>query len=242
MRMKCMFLTLLSLPLLAQVSPVASSELKDVVPAFDSSGAITLPAASLKLDITYPKGKKERCELTVVYDPKTGHYLWHHLEPDNPSDTGVYLRGIKEHSALAYADPAGLVDVIFAGAPFVRAWQGHADSLDAAVSASLNEIQQGLATFEGDYHSQLGYKLVPVFGRVIGFDSKLPSGYKPLSHEFSCLPSHANCQDYLSSIASIGKQGSNWRIVLRNRWDEEVILDQNFDIVSMKQLTWPKQE
>jgi hypothetical protein len=46
---------------------VALSDSKDVVPAFDSSGAITLPAARLKLDIAYPHGKKERCELTVVY-------------------------------------------------------------------------------------------------------------------------------------------------------------------------------
>jgi hypothetical protein len=43
------------------------------------------------------------------------------------------------------------------------------------------------------------------------------------------------------AIASIGKQGSNWRLVLRSRWDEEVILDQNFNLVSVQQLTQPKQ-
>jgi len=44
-----------------------------------------------------------------------------------------------------------------------------------------------------------------------------------------------------TKIASISKQGSNWRLVLRNRWDEEVILDQNCSLVSVKQLTQPKE-
>jgi hypothetical protein len=234
-----LLLSLLSIPLMAQVSPVASSESKDVVPAFDSSGAITLPAASLKLDILYPNGKKERCELTVVYDPKTGHYLWHHLPLGNRDDTAVYISGIKTHRIVEYADSSALVDVGFASGPFIKAWQGHAGSLDAAVSASLNEIQHGLATFEGGYH--VDYKLVPVGGPVVGFDSKVPPGFKPIPPDFWCAPLVAWCGNDRNTIASIGKQGSNWRLVLRNRWDEEVILDQNFNLVSAQQLTQPKQ-
>src|SRR5712692_6908792 len=103
MRTKSALFSLVSIPLMAQVSPVALSDSKDVVPAFDSSGPITLPAARVKLDIAYPRGKKERCELTVVYDPRTGHYLWHRAEPNPniPDDAGLYLKVIKEHGALA---------------------------------------------------------------------------------------------------------------------------------------------
>ena len=239
MRMKCTLLTLFTIPLLAQVSPVASSEVKDVVPAFDSSGAITLPAASLILNILYPNGKKERCELTVVYDPKTGHYLWHHLVRDNPDYAGVFIMGMKAQGHAAYADPAALVDVGFPSGPFIKAWQGHANSVDAAVSASLNEIQQGLATFEGGYHME--YKLVPVGGPVVGFDSKVPPGFKPIPSEFWCEPLQSWCGNERHKITSISKQGSNWRLVLRNNWDEEVILDQNFNLVSVQELTQPKQ-
>ena len=235
-----LFLSLLTIPLYAQVSPVASSEYKDVVPAFDSSGAITLPVADLKLDIVYPNGKKERCELTVVYDPETGHYLWHHPTPGHNDPDGVYLKALKAQRAVAFTDAAGLIDFGFGGAIFVKAWQGHSDSIDAAVTASINEIQQGLATFEGGgYHTD--YKLVPIAGPIIGFDSKVPPGFKPIPSEFHCAPLQAVCQDYLNTIASISKQGSNWRLVLRNRWDEEVILDQNFNLVSVKQLTQPKE-
>ena len=70
MRMKCVLLAFLTTPLLAQVSQVPSSEVKDVVPAFDSAGAITLPAASLKLDILYPNGKNNSTLTAFTIDGK----------------------------------------------------------------------------------------------------------------------------------------------------------------------------
>jgi hypothetical protein len=242
MQTKSVFLSLMSIPLLAQVSPVALSDSKDVVPAFDSSGAITLPAARLKVDIAYPRGKKERRELTVVYDPKTGHYLWNlvNSNPNNPNDTGVRLKIMKAQGAVAFADLAGLVQFDFGDGLFAKSWQGRADSLDAAVSASTNEIGQGLAAFESSgYH--LDYKLVPVFGQVIGFDAKVPPGYKPIPFGFQCEPGQAFCPSYNNTIASVSRQGTNWRLVLRNRFDVAVIIDESLNLVSAQQLTQPKQ-
>jgi hypothetical protein len=241
MRMKSMFLSLVSIPLLAQVSPVALSKATDVVPAFDSSGAITLPAAYLKIDIAYPRGKKELRELTVVYDPRTGHYLWHCTpsNPDNPDDTGLRLRVMKAQGTVAFADSAVLIDFGLGMGLFAKLWRGRADNLDAAVSASINEAQQGLATSEGiGFHRD--YELIPVFGEVLGFDAKVPSGYNPVTRDFRCEPDRAFCPSDNNTIASISKQGSNWRLVLRNRFDVEVVVDQNLNLVSAQQLTQPK--
>ena len=96
MRTKSVLLSLVSIPLMAQVSSVAFLDSKDAIPAFDSSGGLTLPAARLKIDIAYPRGKKERCELTVVYDPKTGHYLWHgnRSNQNYPDNTGLHIQAI----------------------------------------------------------------------------------------------------------------------------------------------------
>lgn len=229
---KSAFFILASLPLAAQVTPVPSSESKDTVPAFDSSGAITLPAARLKIDVTYPRGKKERIELTVVYDPKTGHYLWHLMTP-YPGDTGLWLEAIKTHRSLAYADPACLMD--FSGAAFAKAWVGHADSLDAAVSASVQEIQQGFAANGGNPYV-MGYRIVRLSGPITSLD-------EPVTFmDFACAPLNSWCPPNSTMIVSIAKQGANWRLVLRNRFDVEVVLDQNLDMVSARQLTRPKDE
>ncbi len=231
-----------SISLLAQVSPVALTKSTDMIPAFDSSGGVTLPAARLKIDVAYPSGrKKDGCELTVVYDPKTGYYLWHVSEPNTgvADDTGFRVKLIKSQRTIAFVDPQGLIDFSFGDGLFGKVWRGRADNLEAAISASTNEIRQGLMTFDG-VGFQRDYKLVPVFGRVLGFDAKIPAGFQPISREFRCEPFNAFCPSSNNTIASISKQGNKLRLVLRNRFDVEVIVDQNLDLVSAQQVTRPR--
>jgi hypothetical protein len=243
MRKKYILVSLMSVSLLAQVSPVVLSQSTDVVPAFDSSGAVTLQAIRLKVDIAYPHGKKsQRSELTVVYDPNSGRYLWNatNSNPNGPDDTGVRIKAMKALGTVVFADAMALVQFDFGDGLFVKAWRGRAASLDAAVSTSTDEIRQGLATFEGiGFHRD--YKFVPIFGPLVGFDTKVPAGYKPIPREFRCEPGNAFCPSDNNRIVSVSKQGNNWRLVLRNRFDVEVILDQNFDLVSAQQLAQPKQ-
>jgi len=239
-RIELAMLALVSLPVAAQVSPVAFSESKDTVPAFGPSGPIMLPAARLQIDVTYPHGKKERIETTVLYDPQTGHYLWHLMAPvHNVDDTGRYIQAIKSQKSLAFADTSGLMDFIYPSGLFAKAWRGSADSLDDAVSATLTEIQQGVPAHEASlWH--MDYKFLPVFGLVRNVDAQLPAGYEPIDGgAFMCSPLQQFCPPGTTVIASITKQGRNYRLLIRNRFDVEVILDHNLDLVSAKQLTQP---
>lgn len=240
--LKFLLLSLLSIPLVAQVSTVAFSEGTDAVPAFSSSGAVSLLASHRKLDIKYPRGKKERYELTVLYDPATGFYLWNmgYASPHRPNDVGVRLKIMKAQGTVEFVDATGIVQFDFADGLFVKTWRGRAANMDAAVEASTNEIRQGLPIFEGvSFHRD--YKLVPIFGPLIGFDAKIPAGYKPLPREFYCEPFNAFCPSD-NQIVSVSKQGNTWKLVVRNRFDVEVILDQNLDLVSTRQLTQPKKQ
>ena len=90
MQINSLLFVLGCIPLAAQqtVSPVAFSESKDAVPAFSSSGAITLPVARLQIDITDPTGKTVLWDLTVGYDPPTSNYFWRYgqlTSPDLPA-------------------------------------------------------------------------------------------------------------------------------------------------------------
>lgn len=236
-----LLVSFVSIPLLAQVSPVAFTDSKDTVPGLSSSGAISLPAARLKIDIDSPRGKKERRELTVVYESTSGYYLWNisNRNPNRPDDVGVRLKIMKDQGTVQFVDATGLIQFAFGDGLAVKMWRGRAGSLDAAVSASMNDIREGLATFDGlGFHRD--YKFIPIFGPMIGFDAKVPPGYKPVPREFYCAPFNAFCPSDNNRIVSITKQGTNWRLVLRNRFDVEVILDQNFDLVSAQQLTQPQ--
>jgi hypothetical protein len=80
---------------------------------------------------------------------------------------------------------------------------------------------------------------------LVGFENspswtkRLPD-FKPISPDFVCVPYGGPGQGpcpHGTLIVSISKQDDNWRLVLRNRWDVEVILDPSFNAVSSKQLT-----
>ena len=240
--MKCVLYCLTSVSVLAQVSPVAFSDSREGVPAFDSSGTLTLPATRFKIDVTYPRSKKvERRELTVVYDPTSRLYLWNSFNPNpNIPEDGIRLKMINASQAMLFVDAAALVQFDFGDGLAAKVWHGRANNLDAAVSASLDEIRQGLAAFEGrGFHRDL--KFVPIFGPLRGFEAKIPAGYNPISREFSCEPYQSFCPSTDSKIVSVSKQGNHWRLVLHNRFDVEVIVDQNLDLVSAQPLTQPKQ-
>jgi hypothetical protein len=227
---------LFTISLVAQVAPVTISESRDVVSASSLSGAITLPAVHLELDFSYPHGKKDRRNLSIVYDPQSRHYLWHLSTSPVPVVKGTFLDLTNSQREVLYADSAGLFAFLFSAELWVKVYTLQADSLDAAKSASIAQLQQGLAALEAGYQPRTGPSM-PAWP----WDYKPINLGKALPAEFSCSSLRANCQGSLNTIASVGKQGNNWRLVLRNRWEEEVILDQNFNLISEKQLTQPKQ-
>jgi hypothetical protein len=236
MQMKPLPMMLLSLNLVAQVTPVTFSKSKDVVSAFSSSGVISLPSVSIQLDLSYPHGKKDRRSLSVVYDPQSRYYFWHISAGPATSVKGDFADLTKSQKEALYADSTGIFAFLLTSDLWVKAHTSQADGLDAAESTSIDQIQQGLSALEAGYRPRTGPSM-PAW----------PWDYKPidvgtvLSVDFSCSPLRASCQDTLNTIVSVGKQGNHWRLVLRNRWDVEVILDQNFNLVSARQLTQPKQ-
>jgi hypothetical protein len=219
----------LSLAAQQSVSLVPSSETKDSVQAFSSSGAMTLPSVHLQLDLTYASGKRERRDLAVVYDPQNGNYSWHVGEGTSPAFTDRFLEGLKSHKI--YADRDGLVDFVSRGYLWIRACTSQADSLEAAQGAAIKEIEHGLASIER------GYVPSPT-GPSDPWPWDSIHVRLPISSEFVCgSPPRADCPSpRLDTIESISKEGGNWHLVLRNYWDQEVILDSAFKLVSTQRL------
>src|SRR5579862_8630574 len=75
-------------PLLAQqpISKVAFTESNHAIGGFSPYGEISLPGLRVQIDLRYPRGKSERGNLAVVYDPQTGHYFWRYSKVQSPKD------------------------------------------------------------------------------------------------------------------------------------------------------------
>ncbi len=229
----------------SSVSPVAFSESQDVIPAFSAAGPITLPVMRRLIDVNYANGKKERRDLLVVYAPQGGHYFWHDSLQNSPNDTsGGWMTSFKSGSSGIYVTPDSVVE--FLGGSNVIEHRTKATSLVNAQSSAIDEAQRNLLATQR-IRDRLGAKIVPLMDAppLVGFEkspswtNRLP-GFKPIPPNFLCVsyggPGQGPCP-HGTLVVSISKQGGNWRLVLRNRWDVEVILDPSFNAVSTKQLT-----
>ncbi len=212
------------------VVPVAFTESRHAIYAFSPFGEITLPVVRVQLEINYPRGKHEFGNLAIVYDPATGHYFWRYARVSHAGETVSFLDAMQEGSEAVYAGPAALVDFAMPAALYEKEHSEHADSLEAAERASMEEIRRGLAEFEGSgYHNDA--KAITIPPGIPGTEGR----------EFYCPPDSQRCNGY-SRIVSISRQGDNWRLVLRNHFDLEVILDSKFGPVSSRRLTDPAKE
>lgn len=226
----------------SSVSHVALSESQEVVPAFAAAGPTTLSAMRRLIDISYPSGKKERGELLVVYDPQGGHHFWRYNALRSANDTETAVKEYKSRSSGIYVTQGSLVEF---SAGHVAEYKATSSSLTNAEDASIDEIRR---TFPAARYTR-DLMIIPYIDAppLVGFEkspfrTKRLAGFTPVPSGFLCDPRSRLVQGhcpYPTLVVSISKQGDNWRLVLRNRWDVELILDSNFNAVSSKQLTVP---
>jgi hypothetical protein len=199
------------------------------ISAFSPSGEVRLPAARLNLDIHHANGKDEQGNLVVVYDPGSGRYLWRYVKSNHPGDTTSFWDALEDGREAVYAGPNALVDFFVNSRLYVKAYVEGVSSMGAAEKASMNEILKGLPVSEmSGYHTDS--KEIPLFSSI-GSDFACPPVGDP---KFTQM-----CRFGIKSIPSISKEGETWRVVLRNRWDQEVILDSRFNLVSTQRVSEP---
>lgn len=202
-------------PVLAQqaVSKIPFSESRHTVPAVSASGARTLDAASVLLDVLHTGGKTERGGLLVFFDGEHGHYFWRFLDHMYPGEIAaeqmdLYVPG---GNPVIYISPRSIVELSFFLKLVVEEQTGQAGSLDEAEAKSIQEFRRDLPLFEkkGYYSGRREVKLIP-----------------DIDPEFFC--GKVGDPDFtpfrgLTSFVSIAQAGDNLRLVVRNHFDQEII-------------------
>jgi hypothetical protein len=227
MRTIAALLTTFCLPLSAEgpVSKVAFSESRHAIRAFSASGEVTVPAIRTQLEIRYPGGRVERGDLVVVDDPATGHYFWRYTRLRQPDDDTSFLNVLNSGAEAVFIAADTIVDFYLSGQFYVQEHRDRANTLESAEDAAIDEIRRGLPAFEkSGYHTDM---------RSVAIGKGINEG-------FACPPPPPSpiCTS-VTKFASISREGDNWRLVIQNRWDQEVILDSKFNFVSTKRLSEP---
>ena len=189
----------------------------------------------------FPRIKERRtCEFIVLYDGQTGTYLSMLLaRRPNRHSSDTINQWLQTFGAAVIVDGASITQFELRGGLFGRKSRARALSLDSAIVAASNQMRTDLAAGEnvGGFGRDLIY--IPVFGILEGVNTKTPLGYKKIDRSFSCEPrGSSGCQVGVNSkIVSISATAGGYRLLLRDRYDVEVVVDKNLDLVSSKQLT-----
>jgi hypothetical protein len=207
-------------------SAVAFSESSHSILAFSPSGTVSLPVVRVSLDIRHSDGGRERGVLIVVFDPDSSHYFWRYNESYGASAGGSFLDELERGREAVYVNEKAITDFYAPSALYVQAHSEKAVSLGAAERLSIEQFGRLIPVIErgGSYVED---KEIKLWG-ILGIDFSCPPYGDP---QFS-----PTCGFGAKKISSITKEGEQWRVVLRNRWDQLLVLDAAFKIVSSQRL------
>jgi hypothetical protein len=214
------------------VSKVAFTETRSAVRAFTPYGETTLPAVRVQLEIHTSAGKTEHGNLLVVYDPENGHYLWRNDILNYPGDTTSAFAEPDPGPQTIYAGSDELMTFAMLGDLSITEHPERAANLDDAERASIGDIER-----------------LALANNLYRFVAKAVPLYPAVGREFACVPferaledpTAVTCRFTAKSIVSVSHEGENWRLVVRNRWDQEIILDSKFNLVSTQRLPLSEQ-
>ena len=192
---------------------------------FSPKGSVPLSVLRLQVDVHYRDDKVERGDLFVIYDPQTGHYIWLYgaLRPDGvPSDL---LSDLESGKWAIYVEEDKIVEFVVQADLDIQERGGRAASLDAAGAATLVEMERWVATKKDRIYNESIQ--VPLY-RAIGGGFACP--------EFGSNEFTPTCRFHAEKISSVTREGDNWRLVIENRWAQEVALDSKFALVRTKRI------
>lgn len=208
------------------VSKLAFSETRSSVSVTTAQGEKNLQAATMQLSLPSWAGREWRGNLAVIYDPETKFYLWHIRAFSGSFETTNLLKHVESGVDALYSAPFGLVDFSMPGNLFVLKSTRQAERLDAAVDASIDEVQRNVGALQREGYDP-GFEQVevaPAIGRPWACASVESVNFDP------------TCEFHVERFISIEHSKNQWRLVVRNRWDQEVLLTDDFRLLSTRQV------
>ena len=192
------------------VSEVAFTGSTHSIHGFSSKGDVTLAVRSFQVDVQYPDGERERGDVFVIYDPESGHYAYLFAEV-RAAVPGSFLTQLESGNFGIYAGEDKLVEFVVQSDLDIQEGAARAANLDGACAAAVEEMESRVLKKTDRLHNDV--IVTPLYQAVGG--------------EFAC-PQHGEgdyspmCSFHAKKISSITRQGENWRLVIENRWDQEL--------------------
>ena len=193
-----------------------------------------LQIREVPLDTRMPNGRDGTGTLQLLFDPESKLFQWRLAievlspgEPRRPERVEFPVpTEFTSGSQVAYVSKDALVTFTVTPYPpalHVQEARSHADSIEDAIAASLQAAAENLSEYQ---HRR------PNYGKPIRL-------YPQLTNDFFCTPpcdpQSAAMVPLLggAKITAVSMQNGQWKIVIKGRWTEKIVLNDKFELVSM---------
>lgn len=218
----------------AMAQTIVQTSVRDsshVIEAAYPRGPISLQLRNFSVHLTYPKYGPEDGGISVLYDPASMYYAWIYApdqgpdDPERSSTPGALFKKYESKQLAVAIRSDGMFT--FDQHPReirIKEWRGKAEGMGDASKKSIEEVRLRLPGSGGG----------PWPGLEEGHLVKLPAS---LGNEFYFPP--MTPVEMWTTINRISYEDNHWIIVIENQWRQELVLDDNYSILSTKKLNEP---
>jgi hypothetical protein len=202
-------------------SLVATSRFDDMWRAYSTSGKINIELREIRVETPGPNGKPMPERILVIFEPRSGAFSWCPFGEDSLATDASNQTKAFENKRAVFLKGDSLVVFMGGISPklYVRDFRGHARDMNDAEAQALRAATEFQNPPSRSEEAQL-WHIVP-----------LPS----LGRAFVTAPMSAvGGPD--PNVTDVGWDGQNWIVTLQGRWTEQIILDPNYNVVSMQKV------
>jgi hypothetical protein len=198
---------------------VARSHLDDVGRAFSQNGQVNIALREIRANMNEPDGKLVPLRIFILFEPQSGAFAWTVTDDVSANDWSMQTKWFKSDRAISLKD-GGMVLFTAQATPlqlYIEDSSGHASSMDDAEKQVLSNT----AEFNDPPRDELSSRplsYVPLTGLIVDFV------FGPESAVSGPAP----------KVVDLQWDGKHWIVDLQARWIEEIILDPDYKLVSMK--------
>ncbi|MGB9407247.1 MAG: hypothetical protein WCA89_06885 [Terracidiphilus sp.] len=200
---------------------VPLSRLDDVGSACSITGKVKIELREIRVETTGPYGKPVPHRIFILFDPQSGAFSWIVTIEGSATDVSVQTTLFKSGRAAFLKDNSIFTFSSKMLTLYIQDPQGHASSMDEAEQTALSST----AEFN-DPPGNVDFARPPHKVQLTG-----------LSLDFVSRPGSA-ALEMDPKVTDVRWDGDkqHWIITLKARWTEEVTLDADYKLVSMKKV------
>ena len=205
-----------------KVQPVAFTKSDKAVAAASRDGEILLLGREQMVEVVYPSGRKPRPEVLVLFDRRSGLFLWEFGEPGDRHQSPRIADAFGRGGMLAYVDAHLLVTLrlLENAIPSILIHESSetADGIDAAESKSLEQVADNIPKLASGEHWKTYHEI----------------SLRSVDREF--LGPKFSVVNGPIKLLSVSRTSKGWEIVIKGQWTEKLVLDEQFSLVDKVRL------